>query len=682
MKTKHDYYNKLHVLLSIKIQTIKCVVLSTLMLTGILIPLNAQDTLFSRPSWRFGVAGGLNLNFYRGSTQKLNSDFTVPAVFHNGRGLGLFVAPLIEYHKPGTMFGLMLQAGYDGRKAAFEQIYTPCNCPADLLFNLNYLTIEPSLRFAPFKSSFNIFAGPRFAMNWSKDFTYKQGINPAFPEQVANPDVKGDISDINKYLVSMQVGAGFDIPLSSIKKKTQAMLSPFISYHPYFGQDPRSIETLNITTFRIGAAIKFGRGHREITPAKAVAVVVVVAADPTVKFTVYSPKNIPLEGRMRETFPIRNYIYFDKESTSLKNRYVLLRKDQVKEFKEGQLEVFSPKDLTGRSKRQMIAYYNILNILGDRMGKNPSSTINLVGSSEKGPQDGILMGESIKKYLVDVFDIKESRISIEGRNKPKIPSEQPGGTRELELLREGDRRVSIESASPSLLMEFQSGSANQLRPVELLSIQEAPIDSYATFNVEGGDKALSSWSMEIRDNNNSVKNFGPYARESISIPGKTILGNKPEGDYKVTMTGITKSGKTVKQEVPMHLTLWTPPTDEEGMRFSVIYEFDESKSIDIYEKYLTEVVTPKIPKNGKVIIHGHTDIIGSEVNNQKLSLARSNDVRTILEKSLATQNRNDVNFEVYAFGENQETCPFENSSPEERAYNRTVIIDIIPAKAL
>jgi hypothetical protein len=65
-----------------------------------------------------------------------------------------------------------------------------------------------------------------------------------------------------------------------------------------------------------------------------------------------------------------------------------------------------------------------------------------------------------------------SRISTKGQSKPNIPSEQPGGTLELALLREGDRRVSIESNSPSLLMEFQSGDGAQ-KPVKLLHLKSS-----------------------------------------------------------------------------------------------------------------------------------------------------------------------------------------------------------------
>jgi hypothetical protein len=51
-----------------------------------------------------------------------------------------------------------------------------------------------------------------------KSFTYQLGTNPAYPEQTANPEVKADFDNINK-TVSMQIGAGYDIPLSTDNKK-------------------------------------------------------------------------------------------------------------------------------------------------------------------------------------------------------------------------------------------------------------------------------------------------------------------------------------------------------------------------------------------------------------------------------------------------------------------------------
>jgi outer membrane protein OmpA-like peptidoglycan-associated protein len=229
-------------------------------------------------------------------------------------------------------------------------------------------------------------------------------------------------------------------------------------------------------------------------------------------------------------------------------------------------------------------------------------------------------------------------------------------------------------------MEYQTGQDAPMTPVEITAMQTAPLDSYVSFNVEGAKEAFSSWSLEIRDEKGTVQKFGPYTQEKVSIPGKSILGTRPAGDFKVTMIGQTKSGKTVKKETPVHMSLWTPPEREEGMRYSIIFEFNESQAITIYEKYLTDIVTPKIPKGGTVIIHGHTDIIGDEAHNLELSLARANEVRSIIENALSKAGRSDVKFEVYGFGEDQDLSPFENKLPEERFYNRTVIIDIIPAK--
>lgn len=629
----------------------------------------AQEPQYEKPSWFFGVAVGSNLNFFRGTTQQLNNELTVPTAFHNGFGAGLYVAPMLEYHKPKTAWGFMLQAGWDRRVGQFNRVINACNCPADLSTNLSYITIEPSIRLAPFKGNFYIYGGPRVAFNLENNFTYKLGVNPDNPNQQPNANVDGEFSETKKTILSMQIGAGYDIPIGSQTSKTQFVLSPFVTFHPYFGQNPRSIESWSMSTVRVGFALKIGQGKRMDSNTTS-----------PYNFTINSPDNSNDAAGVRETFPLRNYVFFDLGSTEIPTRYVLLEKNQVKDFKEDQLEMFPPKNLSGRSDRGMTVYYNILNILGDRMQKNPSSTITLVGSSEKGPEDGKLMAQSIKTYLTNVFSIASSRISIEGRNKPKIPSEQPGGTLELELLREGDRRVSIESNSNDLLMEFQTGPNTPLKPVEIVTSDEAPLSSYLTLDLNGAKTSFTSWSVEVKDEKGKVQNFGPYTEEKVSIPGKAILGTRPEGNYTITMVGTKPDGSLIKEEQTAHLVLWKPSTKEKSMRFSVIYEFNNSDAIAIYDKYLSEVVAPKIPKNGNVIINGFTDIIGDAENNRTLSLARANDVKQILQNSLNKMGRKDVTFVINGNGENSNLTPFNNSLPEERFYNRTVIIDILPAQ--
>ena len=90
-----------------------------------------------------------------------------------------------------------------------------------------------------------------------------------------------------------------------------------------------------------------------------------------------------------------------------------------------------------------------------------------------------------------------------------------------------------------------------------------------------------------------------------------------------------------------------------------------------------EEVAPLIPDGGSVIIHGHTDNIGEEGHNLKLSKDRSEETMNVLQRVLAKAGRK-VKFDTYGFGEDERRAPFDNRLPEERFYNRTVIIDIVP----
>jgi len=657
----------------------KSTFLCLILLVAISGPLQGQtEAEYTAPSWWFGAAAGANFNFYRGSTQQLDAAFKPLVTFHDGFGVGLYLSPTIEYYRPNSMWGMMFQFGYDSRQGTFTEAFSPCNCPADLSTSLSYLTIEPSLRFAPFKSSFYLYAGPRVALNLNQSYTYQLKANPAFSDQVDGPIIEGEFSEVNNIIISGQIGARYDIPLSSANKKTQFVLSPFISFQPYFGQNPRAIETWNITTLRAGATLKFGRGRKVSQPEEKIAkqekaIVVPVAK---VGFTVNAPKNIPQKRRVKETFPVLNYVFFDVGSTEIPKRYVSLNQSEVAGFKEEKVDLFTPKDLSGRSERQMIVYYNVLNILGDRMVKNPTTKVTLVGSSEKGPEDARMMAESVKTYLVSVFAIDAARIVTEGRDSPKITSNNTDGATRLVLLREDNRRVSIQSSSPKLMMEFQSGPDAQ--PAEATAVQQAPVESYVTFNNDGAKKAFTSWSLKIKDDKGQVKTFGPFTEDVAVIPGKDIMGSTPEGTYQVQMIGRTKDNKTVEKEAEVKMVLWTPSETAVAMRFSVPFAFNESSTTPMYVKYLREVVAPKVPKNGKIVIHGYADMIGDAGHNKSLSQARANDVKGILETALSKAGRSDASFEVHGVGEDPELSQFGNKYAEERFYNRSVVIDLLP----
>ncbi len=468
------------------------------------------------------------------------------------------------------------------------------------------------------------------------------------------------------------IGLGLEIPLSprvslDITGGYNYSFNDNLNYYRFVGENASHSDAW----YSIGIGLNVALSATE----KAVTV-----AERDVQFSVRSPKIVPVQRKVRETLPLRNYVFFDEGSTEIPNRYVLLTKDQAASFKEEQLQEAQPKELTGRSRRQLNAYHNILNTVGDRLRRYPGATVSLIGASEKGPEDGRALAESIKKYLVNVFGIDGSRIGTEGRDKPLIPSEQPGGTKELGLLRAEDRRVNIESSSPDMLLQFESRQPDLLKPVQIISVQDDPLDSYVLFTVTGASELLASWSLELRDETGNVQHFGPFTRDYEHISGKSILGDRTKSDYKVVMVGQTKSGKMVRKEGSLSLLRKEAPKDESGLRFSVLYRFDISKATSGYEKFLVDVVTPLIPEGSNVIIHGHTDIIGEEEHNLNLSRDRAHDVQNILERALSNAGKQKVSFETYGFGADVHSEPFENDLPEERCYNRTVIIDIVPGK--
>jgi len=647
-------------------------------------PLNAQDTSDSPFSYgvKIGIgSSGLALDYL----QPLGQARTTISIggfaqywFYNWLGVnldlmytqagGANVNPRLFYFKGNPMLGI------PELNKSLER--------TDLLMHRIEIPITANISIPNFEGNIKpiLILGPSFG------YTVKANAINSYKwdfEAAPNDLITVTQDDLKDKIQSLDVGGVFGFGVDFDAKQVSYTLG--VTYRMSFTETNNYKYSLfpnyTFNTAQVFFAVKFGPGHKNPAPVvTAPPAMVVVVPEPEVKFSVYSPKNIPVDRRVRETFPIRNYVFFDLGSTEIPDRYVLITKGQVKNFSEDRLEVFTPKHLSGRSDRQMIAYYNVLNILGDRMGKDPSVVVRLTGSSMQGPEDGKAMAESVKRYLVDVFGIDASRINIEGRVNPSLPSEQPGGTKELDLLRESDRRVTISSESPAILMEYQTGLDVPLKPVEINAVQEAPVDSYVTFNVEGAKEAFSSWSLEVKDDKGTIQKFGPYTQEKLSLPGKSILGTRPEGEYKITMVGQTKSGKTVRKETSVHMVLWTPIESEEGMRYSVVFEFNQSEAIALYEKYLTDIVTPEIPKDGTVVIHGHTDIIGDEVTNMTLSLARANEVKGIIESALSKAGRSDVKLEVYGFGEDENLSPFKNKFPEERFYNRTVIIDIIPAK--
>ncbi len=162
------------------------------------IQLNAQSSS-GQPVWWYGGAVGPNFNFYSTSIQHPNASITTPSEFTGGSGSGTFFAPMIEY-RPNAIWGGMLAFGFDGRGGSFDNIPK-----AALSTSMNYLSLEPSLRYSPFDFGLYFFGGPRLAFNIAQSFTYVS---------TTQPQTNGDWSGIHGAVFGLQLGAGYEFSVT------------------------------------------------------------------------------------------------------------------------------------------------------------------------------------------------------------------------------------------------------------------------------------------------------------------------------------------------------------------------------------------------------------------------------------------------------------------------------------
>jgi outer membrane protein OmpA-like peptidoglycan-associated protein len=247
---------------------------------------------------------------------------------------------------------------------------------------------------------------------------------------------------------------------------------------------------------------------------------------------------------------------------------------------------------------------------------------------------------------------------------------------DVALLRQGDSRVDIISDSPEMLVQVGGAPHTLLKPVNIVGVVPAPIDS-VVFNAVGARKDLVSWNLELTDDLGHIQHYGPFVTDRATVPGNTILGDRPMGHYQVVMTGEAKKGGFERQESTLDLAR-SGDGVREAVRFSILFDFGQPVTVASYADFLTNVVAPQIPDSSVVIIHGHSDIAGPEDYNYNLSRERAEGTQSVLQSALTNTGKDGVTFDTQWFGENPENAPFEGSLPEERFYNRTVIIDILP----
>jgi outer membrane protein OmpA-like peptidoglycan-associated protein len=625
----------------------------------------AQEPLFGMPggpSLWFGVYGGANVNLFEGVLRTPSSTISVddPAGFTKGNGTGLALGGMLEYNSGGLLGG-NLMIGYDNRAFDAEQVGGE-----DLSASPAYISIEPNARINVGGGGLHVTLGPAIAISIASGFEY-------VPSAATGPRLaeEGDLSDLRGLVIGGQAGVGYDIPLGGYGDPT-TMMTPFVQAR--LGQGlidppPGDNDDLGITSIRLGVQLKFGTYY-------APPVISDIFPDPVGEFDIsLRVPNVITDSRtVRETFPIRNYVFFDAGSTELPERYRRLSSADAATFREEQLVrgegvPGGTSELEVRSRQQMNAYYNILNVLGDRLRRTATATVRLVGAAGGDAEAGRVMAENVKRYLVDTFAIDARRITTEGQAMP--PNRSGSGSSSGE----DAKMIAAENYRVSII-----GPEEIVRPLNITTVQEEPLDNDVLVTIRASED-IAYWNVEVTDPAGETQRFGPFRNTATArIEAKPLLGAEHDARFIARGTVTMKDGSTVTSgSKEFRLVRTESIVQNTGTRYSILFEFDESKTVQTYEKFLAETVAPSIPTGSTVIIHGHTDVIGTPEYNVALAQRRVDETQRILTRELTRAGKT-VTFDTYGFGEDERRAPFDNILPEQRFYNRTVVVEVVPGR--
>jgi len=362
--------------------------------------------------------------------------------------------------------------------------------------------------------------------------------------------------------------------------------------------------------------------------------------------------------------PLLTHVYFETGQSKIPPRYELLDSRQAtNEFDESKLRTTMDK------------YLNMLNIIGKRLRNHPEAKLTLVGcnSAIGEEKDRIELSraraEAIRLYLQYIWGIDYSRMDVEARHLPEVPTSNrlPEGQAE-------NQRVEIYSDSPNILGTVKSVYVDAMSQVDVFRVKP---------NVQAVHD-LKEWKISLVANEvlDSVSGTGspdPVYEFPVGDTGLTRLMRADEIHAEIEI--LDKQGqaytavsaepvrvKVLKKEQLLSQRLGYKVLEKYAL---ILFDFD-SAEIKGDNAAVLETIMARIKELDTVFVRitGHTDSIGSEKYNMELSKRRAKSVYDRLNAAGLDDPALDIAY--YGVGPNEPL--YDNSLPEGRALNRTVTI--------
>ena len=647
------------------------------------------------PLGYIGLFGGITLNSHSVSMDPLSltggPPGTTDRIFTEGSGTGWTGGVLVEF--PFTpVFSLggrlaMQQRGgemsgeYENRVDVSTRGGTlrPAIVEGTVPSSLTYLSLTPHFRVMPESFPIYLFAGPSILIPLTTTYDYTEEIvsdeDLIFPAvngpkrtrvkggAIPKPDTKlGATAGIG---VEIGLGEGFALLLD-------AQYAPMIGdITTAFGGDRHW--RADIISFTLGFKTGFGRKKEKVIPPPPPPDTAVVeqdtldqieakgVADGTLVDTLVARSQ---QVQQTEVHALLPYIFFDKDSATIPERYVRIDRREVRDWQEERIERGST----------MSVYYQILNIIGSRLrnARNADVTITgCVGQFESG--DSTLArrrAEAARDYLRDVWRIREDRMTIVARGLPANPSLSEVDTIQGDI---ENRRVEFHSSMLSLIGPVRLPDTLLLEPAGVIRLLTPPVD------VPDSVAQFESWQVNVTVGDSVIQRaatgFGPPP-QNIDFELKTRPDLNRRGPIEITSELVILDSLYMRRKALPSTTVWfveeggfeVDRNIEDGMyvdRYNLLlYSFDSAGIFD-FSQQAALIMDERIKEGSDVTITGYTDRIGLPYYNKRLATHRA---------ERAAQIMGLENAKIIGVGE-RETI-FDNDYPEGRYYSRTVVVEI------
>ncbi|MDX9790468.1 MAG: OmpA family protein [Candidatus Kapabacteria bacterium] len=356
-----------------------------------------------------------------------------------------------------------------------------------------------------------------------------------------------------------------------------------------------------------------------------------------------------IETMVTQTYPILPYIFFDSLNNELKNVYT---ENPTKNIDESSL----PKD-------NLLIYYRVLDIIGSRMQRHEDAVLHIDGTQD-GAESSVFRdyslarnrAESVKKYLVDTWNIHADRIVTGTLPKATLATGEsyPEGFEE-------NRRVELSSNNPFLFEPVVHTKFSEFMPLTKNVI-------VSTIN----NKPVSSWQVEFYSDNNQLSTFSGNGDVASVFPLSEIIKDTDYGTLKnlkmrAVFTSDDGSEESINRSIPINVS---SSNYELGRLNLIVFDFDRAELTNLNKTMIKNFTAKNTLPESEILITGTTDRLGEKDYNRNLSLRRAENVSKLILQFNPDSNIKEIK------GLGSSAIYYDNDSPEGRFYSRTVLIEI------